>query len=185
MSDRTPNFEPITIWTIGHSTRSAGEFDELLLAHNIKSLVDVRTYPVSRRFPYFNQQQLSERLALAGVSYHHLPSLGGMRKPLKNSKNTAWRNASFRGYADHMETEIFRQGIDELLQVATNAPTVFMCAESLWWKCHRSLIADHLKSKHHEVIHIVSMNKTEVHPFTTAARIVEGELSYEGLLPWE
>ena len=84
-----------------------------------------------------------------------------------------------------METEIFREGIDELLQVARSAPTVFMCAESLWWKCHRGLIADHLKSKHHEVIHIVSMNKTEVHPFTSAARIVGGELSYQGLLPSE
>ena len=175
----------VRIWTIGHSTRTAAEFEELVLAHHIQTIVDVRTYPVSRRFPHFSQKQLSEDLAQAGVSYCHIPSLGGMRKPLRNSKNTAWKNASFRGYADHMETEIFDKGIGELLRVAESSRTAFMCAESLWWKCHRSLIADYLKSKGHEVIHILTVDKTAVHPYTSAARIVEGELSYEGLLPLE
>ncbi|HEX7295650.1 MAG TPA: DUF488 domain-containing protein [Pyrinomonadaceae bacterium] len=151
----------------------------------MKTLVDVRTYPVSRRFPHFNQKQLSEQLLKIGVAYHHLPSLGGMRKPKRNSKNTAWRNASFRGYADHMESEAFTEGIKELLSLAANSPTAFMCAESVWWKCHRSLISDYLKANGHEVIHILAANKTEVHPYTSAARIVDGELSYEGLLPTE
>jgi uncharacterized protein (DUF488 family) len=175
----------ITIWTIGHSTRSAAEFEELLLAHHIKTLVDVRTYPISRRLPHFNQKEFSEHLASIGVEYRHLPSLGGMRKPLPNSKNSAWKNASFRGYADHMETETFINGIRELLKTAQNSTTAFMCAESLWWKCHRSLIADYLKSKGHEVIHILKVDKTEIHPYTSTARIVDGELSYEGLLPAE
>jgi uncharacterized protein (DUF488 family) len=179
------SIKPITIWTVGHSTRTAAEFEDLLLAHHIKTLVDVRTYPVSRRFPHFNQKQLSEGLARIGVEYRHLPSLGGMRKPLLNSKNSAWKNASFRGYADHMETETFSDGISELLKTARSSPTAFMCAESLWWKCHRSLIADYLKSKGLEVIHILKVDKTEIHPYTSAARIVDGELSYEGLLPAE
>ena len=177
--------KPITIWTIGHSTRTAAEFEEILLAHHIKTLVDVRTYPISRRFPHFNQKELREHLARSGVGYQHLPSLGGMRKPLPNSKNSAWKNASFRGYADHMETETFIGGISELLKTARSSPTAFMCAESLWWKCHRSLIADYLKSRGHEVIHILKVDKTEIHPYTSAARIVDGELSYEGLLPAE
>ena len=177
--------KPITIWTIGHSTRTAVEFEELLLAHHIKTLVDVRSYPISRRFPHFNQKQLSEDLVGIGLQYRHLPSLGGLRKPLPNSKNSAWKNVSFRGYADHMETDTFSVGISELLRIASGSPTAFMCAESLWWKCHRSLIADFLKSKGHEVIHILKPDKTEIHPYTSAARIVDGELSYEGLLPAE
>jgi uncharacterized protein (DUF488 family) len=185
MSDhnRPISTQPVRIWTIGHSTRTAAEFEKLVGAHHVQTIVDVRSYPVSRRFPHFSQSHLSENLAQAGVSYCHIPSLGGMRKPLPNSKNTAWKNASFRGYADHMETEIFDEGISELLRVAANSRTAFMCAESLWWKCHRSLIADCLKSKGHEVIHILTVDKTEVHPYTSAARIVEGELSYAGLLP--
>lgn len=185
MNDRTKGVKRITIWTIGHSTRTAAEFEQLILAHNIKTIVDVRTYPVSRRFPHFNQKVLSEQLAKVGVAYHHLPSLGGMRKPSPNSKNTAWRNASFRGYADHMETENFRKGIVELTELAAHSATAFMCAESVWWKCHRSLISDYLKANGHEVIHILAPKKTEVHPYTSAARIVDGELSYEGLLPAE
>lgn len=184
-SNRITSVTPIRIWTIGHSTRSVTDFEELLLAHQIKTIADVRTYPVSRRFPHFNQKQLSEQLARASIDYHHVPSLGGMRKPLRNSKNTAWKNASFRGYADHMDTGVFAKGIDELLKLAASSPTAFMCAESLWWKCHRSLISDYLKSKGHEVIHIFSADKTEAHPYTSAARIVDGELSYEGLLPAE
>ena len=185
IEERMTGIKPLTIWTIGHSTRTAVEFEELLLAHHIKTLVDVRTYPISRRFPHFNQKQLNEDLASIGLEYRHLPSLGGMRKPLPNSKNSAWKNASFRGYADHMETDTFNHGISELLKIAWSSPTAFMCAESLWWKCHRSLIADHLKSKGHEVIHVLKVDKTEIHPYTSAARIVDGELSYGGLLPAE
>src|SRR4030095_14906240 len=168
------------IWTIGHSTRTAKEFEELLIAHHIKALVDVRSFPSSRRFPQFNQKPLSEQLAKAGVAYHHLPSLGGRRSPSAHSRNTAWKNASFRAYADHMESPVFKVGITELVEFSAHSATTIMCAESLWWKCHRSLIADYLKAQGHEVIHILSADKVELHPYTSAARIVNGELSYEG-----
>jgi uncharacterized protein (DUF488 family) len=170
------------IWTVGHSTRSAEEFGSLLLAHNIETLVDVRSFPGSRRLPQFNKSELSVALPSLGMSYLHLPQLGGRRRPSKDSRNTAWRNPSFRAYADHMETEEFQKGIEELLKVADGQRTAIMCAEALWWRCHRSLISDYLKALDVEVVHILDSHKTEIHPFTTAARIVDGRLSYEGLL---
>jgi uncharacterized protein (DUF488 family) len=182
MAKRSSSIEALRFWTIGHSTRSMLDFEQLLRAHHIKAIADVRAFPTSRRFPQFNQQQLSQQLSKVGVEYRHLPALGGRRRPSPHSRNTAWRNDSFRAYADHMETTLFHSGISELIVLATDYSTAFMCAESLWWKCHRSLIADYLKAKGHEVIHILSVDKTEVHPYTSAARIVDGELSYEGLL---
>jgi uncharacterized protein (DUF488 family) len=170
------------IWTIGHSTRADHEFGEILLAHKIETLVDVRTYPGSRRYPQFNKPVLSAFLANLGIKYVHEPRLGGRRSASKDSHNTAWRNAQFRGYADHMETEEFRAGVQELLELAERSPTAIMCAEALWWRCHRSLVADYLKAAGHEAIHILDEKKTEEHPFTSAARIVDGELSYRGLL---
>ena len=170
------------IWTIGHSTRTFEEFKSILDAHQIQTLVDVRTFPGSRRFPHFNQEQLSITLEKAGVRYLHMRELGGRRKAREDSRNTAWQNAGFRGYADHMETSEFEQGIARLLEVARESRTTVMCAESLWWRCHRSLIADFLKSKGVEVIHILDARKTEPHPYTSAARIVDGKLNYEGLL---
>ena len=170
------------IWTIGHSTRTAEDLGEILLAHNIETLVDVRTYPGSRRYPQFNKPALSEFLASIGIDYVHEPRLGGRRTPRQDSHNTAWRNAQFRGYADHMETEEFREGVQGLLELADRSRVAIMCAEALWWRCHRSLIADYLKAGGHAVIHIVNDVKTEEHPFTSAARIVDGELSYRGLL---
>ena len=170
------------LWTVGHSTRTAQEFGEILLAHEIQTLVDVRTYPSSRRYPQFNKDALSASLASIGIRYQHEPRLGGRRAPRKDSHNSAWRNDSFRGYADHMETDEFAAGIKELLEVSAASRTVVMCAEAVWWKCHRSLISDYLKAKGHTVIHIVDAKKTEEHPFTSAARIVDGELSYRGLL---
>jgi hypothetical protein len=170
------------VWTVGHSTRSAEEFNEILRAHNIQVLVDVRTFPGSRRYPQFNKGQLSEALQAIGIEYVHAPKLGGRRRARRDSVNTAWRNEGFRGYADHMETEEFQKGIEELLELASDKRTTIMCAESLWWRCHRSLIADHLKATGIEVIHILNASKTEVHPFTSAARIVNGKLSYRGLL---
>lgn len=172
----------VKIWTVGHSTRSAEEFDAILQAHNIEVLVDVRTYPASRRYPHFNRATLAERLALLKIKYKHEPRLGGRRRARPDSHNTAWRNEQFRGYADHMETEEFKNGVRELLELATNARVAFMCAEAVWWRCHRSLIADYLKADGHEVIHILDAKKTEEHPFTSAARIVDGKLSYRGLL---
>lgn len=173
----------VRVWTVGHSTRSADEFNQILTAHQIGSLVDVRSFPGSRRYPHFNRLDLALNLKEAGILYTHLPELGGRRRPSKHSKNTAWQNASFRAYADHLESEEFKKGIDELLKLAHAQPTAVMCAEALWWRCHRSLIADFLRANRVEVIHILSAEKTEIHPYTSAARIVDGRLSYEGLLP--
>ena len=172
----------VTVWTVGHSTRSEEEFGQILLAHGIEVLVDVRSFPGSRRYPQFNKGALAESLASIGINYRHEPRLGGRRSPRGDSHNTAWRNSSFRAYADHMETDEFRNGVEELLELARSARTTVMCAESLWWRCHRSLIADYLKAAGHAVVHIIDQTKTEEHPFTSAARIVDGELSYRGLL---
>lgn len=169
------------IWTIGHSTRTGEEFGQILLAHGIRSLVDVRTFPGSRRYPQFNKPALSASLADLDIAYHHEPRLGGRRTPRKDSRNTAWRNSSFRGYADHMETEEFRDGVQKLLELSTQTRTAIMCAEALWWRCHRSLVADYLKAAGQSVIHIVDAKKVEEHSFTSAARIVKGKLTYEGL----
>lgn len=171
-----------TIWTVGHSTRSGEEFGQILVAHEIQVLVDVRSFPGSRRYPQFNRAALAESLKQIEIEYRHEPKLGGRRTPRAESHNTAWKNASFRAYADHMETEEFRKGVKDLLQLAADARTAVMCAESLWWRCHRSLISDYLKAEGHTLVHILSETKTEEHPFTSAARIVEGKLSYRGLL---
>jgi len=171
-----------TVWTVGHSTRSGEAFGEILLAHGIKVLVDVRSFPGSRRFPHFNKPVLAESLSKLGIEYRHEPRLGGRRTPRADSHNTAWKNASFRAYADHMESETFRRGVEELLEVAANERTAVMCAEAVWWRCHRSLIADYLKSEGHTVLHIIDKHKAEEHPFTSAAKIIEGKLSYRGLL---
>lgn len=170
------------IWTVGHSTRSSEEFGEILSAHGIQVLVDVRSFPGSRRYPQFNKPALSESLSKRGIDYKHEPRLGGRRTPRAESHNTAWKNASFRAYADHMETAEFRTGVEALLELAREARTAVMCAEALWWRCHRSLISDYLKASGHTVVHIIDEKKTDEHPFTSAARIVDGELSYRGLL---
>jgi len=181
MNLKTTRGASMTIWTIGHSTRSADEFNQLLLSHAITALVDVRSFPGSRRYPHFNKSELSRAMESVSILYSHNPKLGGRRRPSPDSKNTAWKNASFRAYADHIETEEFAQGIAELLKIASAKRTAVMCAEALWWRCHRSLIADFLKANGVTVIHILDARKTEGHPYTSAARIVNGELSYEGL----
>jgi uncharacterized protein (DUF488 family) len=170
-----------SIWTIGHSTRAADEFEEMLRSHEIEALVDVRSFPGSRRYPHFNKPELANFLQQIGVEYWHSPQLGGRRRPNAHSKNTAWKNASFRAYADHMETDEFKKGIEDLLKLLNEKRTAIMCAEALWWRCHRSLIADYLKAHGIQVIHILDAKHTEEHPYTSAARIVDGQLSYEGL----
>jgi uncharacterized protein (DUF488 family) len=167
------------IWTIGHSTRSIDDFISLLKKNEIKLLADVRSWPGSKRYPQFNREALAESLNAHGIRYEHFPELGGRRKPNADSRNTAWRNASFRGYADYMETEEFHKGLERLLAVAGEAgPAAIMCAEAVWWRCHRSLISDYLKACEIEVMHILDANKIEPHPFTSAAHIVKGQLSY-------
>jgi len=167
------------IWTIGHSTRTIEKFISLLEEHGIKSLADVRLLPGSRRYPQFDKETLADSLAKPGICYEHFPELGGRRKPRKDSPNTAWRNESFRGYADYMETEGFDKGVKRLLDLAVDAgPTAIMCAEAVWWRCHRSLISDYLKARGIEVMHILDANKAEPHPYTSAARMANGKLSY-------
>jgi len=167
------------IWTIGHSTRTIEKFISLLEEHGIKLLADVRLLPGSKRYPQFNKKTLADSLGKVGISYEHFPELGGRRKPREDSPNTAWRNESFRGYADYMETEEFDKGIKRLLDLAADAgATAIMCAEAVWWRCHRSLVADYLKARSMEVMHILDANKTEPHPYTSAARIANGKLSY-------
>jgi len=167
------------IWTIGHSTRAIDEFISLLKENQIKLLADVRAFPGSKRYPQFNKDALAKSLNAHGIRYEHFPEMGGKRKSNPDSRNTAWRNASFRGYADYMKTEQFQTGIERLLDLATEAgPTAIMCAEAVWWRCHRSLIADYLKARGMEVLHILAANKVEPHPYTSAARIVNGKLSY-------
>ena len=172
----------IEVFTVGHSTRSAEEFLKILAAHNINLLIDVRSFPGSRRYPQYNKDALSESLTAHHVEYRHFPSLGGRRKPRAGSKNIAWRNASFRAYADHVESAEFKQGIKELLELVSEKRIALMCAEAVWWRCHRSVIADYLKSIGVVVKHIIDVNTIEIHPYTSAARIGEGKLSYEGLL---
>ncbi|MFN2406863.1 MAG: DUF488 family protein [Pyrinomonadaceae bacterium] len=170
------------IWTVGHSTRSSEEFVQILLAHEVEVLVDVRTFPGSRRYPWFSKGELAGSLNKNQIEYKHEPRLGGRRKPRLDSHNSAWRNEQFRGYADHMETDEFKRGVQELLELASGARVAIMCAEAVWWRCHRSLISDYLKVEAHKVIHILDEKKTQEHPFTSAASIIDGELSYRGLL---
>lgn len=171
--------QPKTVWTIGHSTRTLDEFIGALRAYDIELLADVRSYPGSRRYPHFNKEALSESLQEEGIAYVHLPELGGRRQARPDSRNTAWRSKQFRGYADYMETEDFRAGIERLLHLASQKRTAIMCAELLWWRCHRSLIADYLKAMGVKVIHIYDAEKSEEHPFTPVAKIRDGHLSYE------
>jgi uncharacterized protein (DUF488 family) len=150
----------------------------LLAAHGVRAVADVRRFPGSRRHPQFNRETLAARLAQAGIAYHWLPELGGRRRARPDSRNTAWRNASFRGYADYMETEEFAAAAARLEEIARQAPVALLCAEAVWWRCHRALIADHLAARGWRVCHIVASNRAEPHPYTAPARIVEGRLTY-------
>jgi uncharacterized protein (DUF488 family) len=171
------------IWTIGHSTRSLKEFLDLLKTHHIKMLVDIRSFPGSRRFPHFNKENLLLSLHDSGVHYRHMPGLGGRRKPNKDSPNIAWRHPSFRGYADYMQTEEFREQINVLQDIGRTMHTVYMCSEAPWWKCHRALVSDFLKVKGWEVLHIMERGKLTEHPFTRPARTQQGELFYDDITP--
>jgi len=167
-----------TIWTIGHSNRTLEEFLGLLSKYRIEAIADVRRFPGSRRYPHFASDALAETLPAHGITYQWIPKLGGRRKVQPGSPNTAWRNASFQGYADYTATVEFAEGLAELLELAASKRTALMCAEAVWWRCHRSIIADVLKLRGIEVIHIVDATHTTVHPYTSPARIVDGRLSY-------
>jgi uncharacterized protein (DUF488 family) len=167
-----------TLWTIGHSTRGWDEFVQMLADAGITALVDVRRYAGSRRNPQFSGEAMARDLPAAGIAYLPVPALGGRREPRPDTANLAWRNASFRGYADYMESEPYQDAAGRLAHLAQAQPTAVMCAEALWWQCHRSLIADDFKARGWNVVHLVAPGRSEPHPFTSAARIVEGRLDY-------
>jgi uncharacterized protein (DUF488 family) len=168
-----------TVWTIGHSTRSFEDFLAVLCAHAIEAVVDVRRFPGSRRLPQFNAAPLAQGLEDAGIAYCSVPSLGGRRRPAPDSANTGWRHAAFRGYADHLASEEFAEGLFELLAIAGGLRTTVMCAEMLWWQCHRRLIADVLVTLGYDVRHIQTEKPAEPHRLADPARLVDGQLSYE------
>jgi uncharacterized protein (DUF488 family) len=169
---------PATIWTIGHSTRPFEEFRGLLAGAGIKVIADVRSFPGSRKYPQYGKEVLAETLATHSIGYHWLQALGGRRRVSPDSPNTAWRNASFRGYADYMSSTEFECGLAQLLDVASKARIAMMCAEAVWWRCHRSMIADALCVRGIEVVHILDAKHSMVHPMTAPARIARGELTY-------
>ncbi len=169
------------ILTVGHSTLPIGDFLELLKSHEVDLLADVRTVPRSRRNPQFNRDALPEALAGAGIGYVHLAALGGLRRPRKDSVNSAWRNASFRGYADYMQTSEFEAGLGELLSRAAGRRAAVMCAEAVPWRCHRSLIADALTARGVEVRHIMGVGKSDAHRITPFAQIDGKRITYPGL----
>jgi uncharacterized protein (DUF488 family) len=166
------------IWTIGHSTHSIHDFLDLLKAHEIDLLADIRRFPGSRRYPQFNSDALASTLAENKIAYRHFEGLGGRRNPKPDSKNDSWRVAAFRGYADYMESEEFKKQIEILQALALQQRVVYMCSEAVWWSCHRALVSDYLKSIGWTVLHIMSKVKAEEHPWTKPARLVNGKLSY-------
>jgi uncharacterized protein (DUF488 family) len=170
---------PPEIWTIGHSTHPIEVFTAMLKSFNIELLVDVRSLPGSKRYPQFNKEALEQTLKENKIEYVHMPELGGRRKAKKDSNNTAWRSKAFQRYADYMETDEFKEGIIKLSEFANKNRTAYMCAEAVWWRCHRSLISDYLKTNGVIVNHIMAVNKSEEHPFTSPAKVVQGELKYE------
>lgn len=166
------------IWTLGHSTHTLEEFVALLQSFQIETLIDVRRLPGSRKFPHYDKEALAISMPKNDIQYLHLKDLGGRRKTSKDSKNTAWRLASFRGYADYMETTEFKQGVKQLEEIGETGRTAFMCAEAVWWSCHRSLISDYLKFHGWSVFHIMGVGKVQDHPYTNPARIVNNQLVY-------
>jgi len=175
---RTGHHRQIRLWAIGHSTRPASNFIALLHAHGIRQLIDVRTVPRSRHNPQFNQDQLPESLKKAGIQYIHMPVLGGLRHARRDSVNTAWRNASFRGFADYMQTAEFDAGLKESIRLARSRRTAIMCAEAVPWRCHRSLIADALLVRGIQVEEITSEASTRPHSLTPWACVVDQSIIY-------
>jgi uncharacterized protein (DUF488 family) len=168
----------MTIHTVGHSTHPIEGFIGILRAHGISRLVDVRTIPRSRRNPQFNREDLKGSLQTAGIEYFHLPGLGGLRHPRKDSINLGWRNASFRGYADYMQTPEFGTSLGHLMELASAAPTAIMCAEAVPWRCHRSLIADALMARGVQVIEVLSASKSQPHAITYFAKVDGQSVTY-------
>lgn len=175
--------EPGTIWTIGHSTHTAEDFVALLRGHGIECLADVRRFPGSRRHPQFHGDALAATLRDAGIGYRHFPALGGRRRPQPDSPNRVWRNAAFQGYADHMASADFRAAFADLTALAAAQRCAIMCAELLWWRCHRSMLADDLALHGWQVLHILGAGKCAAHAFREPAHLVGDAPVYDGGQP--
>jgi uncharacterized protein (DUF488 family) len=170
-----------TLYTIGHSTRTLDELISALRAHDIQTLVDIRSFPMSRRLPHFNRESLAETLAASGIQYVWMKDLGGMRKKIRDdSPNVALRHPSFRNYADHMLTPEFHEAIGELLRLADQSRTAYMCAERVYFRCHRMLVSDWLVAHGHDVLHIEAEGPVRPHRQTPEARLVGNDLIYSG-----
>jgi uncharacterized protein (DUF488 family) len=174
-----------TLFTIGHSTRSLEELASILQSHGVSTLVDVRTVPRSRHVPQFNAETLGRDLAGWGIEYVPVPALGGLRKPRSDSINLGWRNASFRGYADYMQTPAFRAGLEQLIHIASAKPAAIMCAEAVPWRCHRSLIGDAMVARGWRVIDLMDRNSAGPHKLTDFAKVDGTKVTYPGLDPLE
>ena len=170
-----------TLYTIGHSTRRVDELIEVLQAHSIRTLIDIRAFPMSRRLPHFNREALEESLQQSGIRYLWMKALGGYRKKIRDdSPNPALRNESFRNYADYMLTTEFQTAIEEVVQQAEQARTVYMCAERMYFQCHRMLVSDWLTAHGHSVFHLEDNGPVKAHKLTSEARLVNGQLVYSG-----
>jgi uncharacterized protein (DUF488 family) len=164
--------------TVGHSTRSIEEFVNLLASHNIQRIVDVRTMPRSRRNPQFNKEAMPQTLGQAQIGYTHIPELGGLRRARPDSINTGWRNLSFRGFADYMQTPEFEAGLERLIELAGTGRVAIMCAEAVRWRCHRSLIADALVSRGIPVEEILAAGRSQPHQLTPFAKVDGARVTY-------
>jgi uncharacterized protein (DUF488 family) len=169
---------PLVVFTIGHSTRATERFTRLLKAHGVQRVIDVRTIPRSRHNPQFNRDQLSPALHSARIHYRHMPGLGGLRHARRDSANTGWRNASFRGYADYMQTSMFEESLARCIELAKRERVVLMCAEAVPWRCHRSLIADALLVRGIDAREITSAIRTRAHALTPWARVNGTQITY-------
>ncbi len=178
MSCTTSRDMTLTVWTVGHSTRSLPEFLAVLAPYGIEAVADVRRFPGSRRQPQYHKPALEAALHAAGIDYISIPALGGRRQPASKTPNSAWRNSAFQGYADHLAGDEFGAGLFELLMPAWGLRTAVMCAEALWWRCHRRMIADVLVSRGVHVIHIMDATTAQAHRLTAPARVVHGVLTY-------
>jgi uncharacterized protein (DUF488 family) len=168
-----------TLWTIGHSIRPWDAFVAMLREAEIAAVADVRRFPGSRRHPQYSAEAMAQALPAMDIDYLPMPELGGRRRPRPDSSNTAWRSDAFRGYADYMQTQAYVAARDRLMDVAAARRTAVLCAEAVWWRCHRALISDDLKAHGWQVIHLSALGRSEEHPFTSAAHIDDtGRLDY-------
>lgn len=169
-----------SLWTIGHSIRPWQAFAAMLGEGNIEAVADIRRFAGSRRHPQYSGPAMADALQALGIEYVPMPALGGRRRPLPGSPNTAWKSASFRGYADYMQTVGYHDARDRLAALASERRTAVLCAEAVWWRCHRALVADDFKSRGWQVTHLVALGRSEEHPYTSAARIDDaGRLHYD------